>query len=335
MLMHMKYLIHQEHRPISYLDFIRFEIGGIEYKMAHGTFRNNISSFKKDGLVEIAYASSIKFYTLRGVKFSNASRIAVTGNHMGVPSSSASVSSLSAASASPTPSSLSSNPLYRIIRDLPLNKNSVHDIHLRFASPQIYAIVSSSITNKALGYDYAVNTRSKDILLRVWEIDGLLIKVSIHRTDIVSVVIGCSFIPITLDVNGVIRLTNALSIVEDRLSRIVEGSRLDKDSKVIGGSVNRSGHWQRHARTVPVHTQWTVTMWHFGADGSIEYAGEKFSATWETAEDILVRAYCKVMADKRTRIRLERQEYPRTTLADAIEQKINSNQRSGGQPDEA
>ena len=64
-------------------------------------------------------------------------------------------------------------------------------------------------------------------------------------------------------------------------------------------------------------------MWHFGADASIEYSGDKFSVAWGTAESVLVRAYSKVMKDTGTRIRLERQEYPRVTLADAIEQKLS------------
>ena len=63
-------------------------------------------------------------------------------------------------------------------------------------------------------------------------------------------------------------------------------------------------------------------MWHFGNDALTEYSGEKFSVTWETAEDALVRAYSKVMNDNKTRIRLERQEYPKATLADMIEQKL-------------
>jgi hypothetical protein len=68
-------------------------------------------------------------------------------------------------------------------------------------------------------------------------------------------------------------------------------------------------------------------MWHFGADALIEYSGHKFNVTWETAEKV-IRAYDKLMADDKTRIRLERQEYPKATLADLIEQKINQNQRS-------
>ena len=106
-------------------------------------------------------------------------------------------------------------------------------------------------------------------------------------------------------------MTNALSVVEDRLSRLVEG-----DAHIIS--------------TIPRYSEWIVTMWHFGADASVEYSGDKFSVAWEIAENVLVRAYSKLMADNRTRIRLERQEYPSTTLADAIEQKINGNYRSGG-----
>ena len=189
-----------------------------------------------------------------------------------------------------------------------------------------------------MGYDYTMNTRSKDVLLRVWELSGLLTKVTIHRTDTVSVVIGCSLTPIELDMNGVIRLTNVLSVVEDRLSRLIEGSNVVKDSVIVDGGGGSALIHPNDLHThgiIPKYFEWIVTMWHFGADASIEYSGDKFSVTWGTAENVLVRAYSKVMGDNKTRIRLERQEYPRTTLADAIEQKINSNQRSGGQPDEA
>ena len=331
MIMHIHYLVHDERRPFSYLDFMRFEISGQVYMMKHGTFRNYISRLIKEGLIEISYKSNITFYSLRGVKFDKVSRIVMTGNHTGVHSSSTSVSTVSHTT------SLSSNPIYRIIRDLPLGKHSIHDLHLRFISPQIYAITSLAISNGTLGYDYTMNTRSKDVLLRVWELSGLLTKVTIHRTDTVSVVIGCSLTPIELDVNGVIRLTNALSVVEDRLSRLIEGSNVVKDTVIVdvgGGRVNSPNDLHTHG-IIPKYSEWIVTMWHFGADASIEYSGDKFSVTWGTAENVLVRAYSKVMGDHKTRIRLERQEYPRTTLADAIEQKINSNQRSGGQPDEA
>jgi hypothetical protein len=329
MILHIYYLVHDEHRPFSYLDFMRFEVDGQEYKMTHGTFRNNISCLIKEGLVEVSYKSDITFYTLGGIKFDKASRISMTRNHAGVPCSSASVSSpLSAATAAASPStlSLSSNPLYRIIRNLPLNKNSVHDIHLRFSCPQIYELTSSSISTEAFCYDCAVNSRSKDILLRAWKSNGLLTKVSIHRTDTVSAVIGCSLNPIPLDIKGVIRLTNLLAVVEDRLSRIAEGSHAYKNTVVTGGT-DSSGDLHRHGHEckIPSYSQWIVTLWHFGADALVEYSGEKFSTTWEIAENVLVKAYSKTMIDNRARFRLERQEYPWINLADAIAQKIDGN----------
>jgi hypothetical protein len=307
MVMHIYHLVHEELRPFSYVDFIKFEVDGQEYRMTHGTFRNNISRLMKEGLVDISYKSNVTFYTLTGVKFNRASRLAVTGNHTGVPIIS---------STSTPPLQISSNPLYRIIRDLPLDKNSVHDIRLRFASPRIYAIISSLISKNALGYDYTVNSRSKDIILSAWKIKGLLIKVTTHRTDTVSVVIGCSLNPIALDFNGVIKLTSALSVVEERLSRLVEGSHYIKGFSVTRGNDRSSRDSCRNTSIIPAYSEWTVTMWHFGADASVEYSGE-------TAEDALLRAYSKVMHDSKTRIRLERQEYPKTTLADIIEQKLS------------
>jgi hypothetical protein len=70
-------------------------------------------------------------------------------------------------------------------------------------------------------------------------------------------------------------------------------------------------------------------MWHFGVDASVEYTGEKFSATWEVGEHALIRAYSKETVEaqgsairNRNIIRLERQEYPSKTLQDAIQEKL-------------
>jgi hypothetical protein len=313
MIMHIYHLVHDERRPFSYLDFMKFKVDELEYRMTHGTFRNNISSLMKEGLVEVSYRSHITFYTLRGVKFDKASRIAMTSNHMGVASIPITISP-----AESSPVFISSNPLYRLLRDLPLDKNSVHDIHLRFASPQIYAIIYSSISKRSFGSNYTINSRSKDILLPAWKVRDLLIKATIHRTDTVSIVIGCSLNPIALDANGIIRLTNALSIVEERLSRLVEQSLIVGCFKTIEDIDSSS----RYHDILPSHSEWIVTMWHFGADALTEYSGEKFSVTWETAESTLVRAYSKMMNDHKTRIRLERQGYPKATLADIIEQRL-------------
>lgn len=329
MIMHIYHLVHDERRPFTYLDFMKFKVDELEFKMSHGTFRNNISSLMKEGLVEVSYKSHITFYTLRGVKFDKASRITMTGNHTGVGLSSISIST--SLSTTPSVSSLSSNPLYRILKDLPLGKSSVHDIRLRFNSPQIYTTMFSAISGKSLGYDGTINSRSKDILLPAWKIRDLLVKATIHRTDTVSIMLGCSLNPISLDFKGIIRLTNALSIVEERIARLVEGSRniagFDVIDANIGFDCSSSNRSNYLGIVIPSLSEWIVTMWHFGADALTEYSGEKFSVTWETAEDVLIRAYSKIMNDDRTRIRLERQEYPKAALADIIEQKLSSNRR--------
>ena len=317
MIIHMHYLVYNDQRPFSYIDFMEFEVHDKKFQMSHGTFRNYISRLIKEGLVEVAYKSNITFYTLRGKKFDKASRLAMTGNHTGVCRSSKAVST-----PPPSVSSLSSNPLYRILKDLPLDKSSVHDIRLRFNSPKIYTVMFSAISGKSLGYDGTINSRSKDILLPAWKIRDLLVKATFHRTDTVSIIIGCSLNPISLDFKGIIRLTNALSIVEERISRLIEGSH-----NAYGFDCSSPYRSHYHGIGIPSFSEWTVTMWHFGADALTEYSGEKFSVTWETAEDVLIRAYSKVMNDDRKRIRLERQEYPKATLADIIEQKLSSDRR--------
>lgn len=154
---------------------------------------------------------------------------------------------------------------------------------------------------------------SKDIRLPVWDIKDLSVKTTVHRTDTVSVVVGGSYHPIAVDFNGIIRLSNALTSVEGRLSNLIQES---SRSTAIGK--------QGVGRLVPDHMGWVVTMWHFGVDGVTEYTGEKFSCMWEMGQNALIRAYTKDFRNGNTRIRLERQEYPRKTLAYAIEEKLNS-----------
>ena len=101
--------------------------------------------------------------------------------------------------------------------------------------------------------------------------------------------------------------------IEERLSNLIkESSRSSTTGKEDDG------------RLVPDHMGWIITMWHFGVDGRTEYTGEKFSCTWEVGQNALIRAYTKDFRDGRTRIRLEKQEYPRRSLTHAIEEKLNS-----------
>ena len=203
-------------------------------------------------------------------------------------------------------SSVDNCSIYRLIQNLPIGRNALHDIHLRFNVEGIWPVLSTT---------FKIDSFSKDIRLPEWEIRDLSVKTTVHRTDTVSVVVGGSYHPIAVDFNGIIRLSNALTSVEERLSNSIQESRTSTGK-------------QDDDRVVPDHMGWIVTMWHFGVDGVTEYTGEKFSCTWEVGQNALIRAYTKDFRNGNTRIRLERQEYPRKSLAYAIEEKLNSTRTS-------
>ena len=271
---HMTYIVLLENRPFSYRDFLHFQLDGIEYAMTHGTFRNKISKLIKDGIVELSYYSTCAFYTLKGHKFGKS----VTHNHTLV----------------------HNDPLYKMLQDIPFEKQSIHDIRLRLKVPNIWQIF-------AINPNFHRNKRSEDIVIPTWNKDSALIRIIIHKTDTVSVTIGCSLQPIPLDANGIINFFNLLVRVEEKLQSILDNSGLVNDDKKY--------------ISIPEYRQWIVTMWHFGRDASVEYTGERFCISVEKLQHVLTRIYVKDFNGK-NRIRIERQEYPKKTLIDAIEEKL-------------
>ena len=146
------------------------------------------------------------------------------------------------------------------------------------------------------------------IRLRPWpcKIRDLDIMVTVQPTDTVSIVIGCSFCPVAVDIHGVVRLSESLAILRERLSKLIEECKTDD-------TLNPA---------IPDHMTWTVTMWHFGADALITYEGEKIYTSWEVGQHALITAYSKDWKDGKRRIRIEKQEYPKKSLADALEEKL-------------
>lgn len=55
-------------------------------------------------------------------------------------------------------------------------------------------------------------------------------------------------------------------------------------------------------------------MWHFGG-------GKSFRVSWKAAENVLAAFYIKVWKDGKSRIQIERQEYPRKPLDEAFDEK--------------
>ncbi|MGA9845466.1 MAG: hypothetical protein WBQ25_24475, partial [Nitrososphaeraceae archaeon] len=221
---HMASIVLSEHRPFCFLDFLQFEVNGFKHSTAHGTFRNKISKLIKKGKVEVSYRSYQTFYTLKGRKFGKS----MTRNHTGV-----------------TARLRKSNWIYETINNLPLDNNSLHNIRLSFQVRDSWSILSSNSIFK-------LNPRNKDIRLPGICVDDLLIGVTIHRSDTVSVIVSCSYSPIAIDIAGIIRLSNSLTRIEERLANYMEQSGL------------LLGLGSKEDLTIPNHMTWIVKMWHLG-----------------------------------------------------------------------
>jgi hypothetical protein len=187
---------------------------------------------------------------------------------------------------------LSNHPVYRIIQNFPFGQRALHDIRLRFEVKGIYGIFSSQC-NKS--------PNSDDISLPRWTINDLENIATVHPKDTVSIIMGCSFCPVAVDVNGVVRLSNALATTKERISNLANNSL-----------------------SIPDHMSWIVTMWHFGADTTTTYTRKKFYASWEEAQHALITVYIKDWKDGKSRVRIEKQEYPQKSLAEALEEKLYS-----------
>jgi hypothetical protein len=122
-----------------------------------------------------------------------------------------------------------------------------------------------------LSKKYKPNDVSKDIVVSVLKTSQLKIFTTVHRTDTVTVVVSCSNTPVATDTYGLIRLSTALTRVEERLSRIVDEC----------GSLLPGGY---ESIPIPTSDTWQATMWHFGYDSPLEYAGPRFCATWKDGQ---------------------------------------------------
>ena len=272
---HMASIVFSEGRPFSFKDFLHFTVDGKIYKMAPGTFRNKVLALKKNGEVELDYNSGIAFYTLIGHRFGKP----MTPNHTVVHHN---------------------DPTYNMLQNLPVDKHSIHDIRLRFNVPGIWTLLSNN-------QHFNRNEKSQDIAIPSWIRNNVIVRIFIHKTDTVSVILGCSLHPIPLDFNGIIRFFNLLVRIEERLQSILNNSTPINSNKKYN--------------SIPDYRKWVVTMWHFGRDASVEYAGERFCISVERLQHILTRIYVKDFNGK-NRIRVERQEYPKKTLIDAIDEKL-------------
>ena len=109
-------------------------------------------------------------------------------------------------------------PCHRLsfIDSLPTDKHALHDIRFRFKVDNIWTVIATNYP------ELRPNEVSKDISLEPIVTHDLTIKTTIHHTDTVSVMVECSQTPVAVDINGLVRLSNALTHVEERLLRYIE-----------------------------------------------------------------------------------------------------------------
>ncbi|MGA7900848.1 MAG: hypothetical protein WCA39_18535 [Nitrososphaeraceae archaeon] len=146
------------------------------------------------------------------------------------------------------------------IDTLPSERHSVRDIRLRFKTEEIWSTIRRTHP------ELIPNEVGKDISLLSILMYDMEAKTVVHHSDTVSVIVSCSMKPVVVDHGGLIRLSNILTSVEERLLALVTGC-----------PHTISPLPQIH---IPNHNSWIVTMWHFGTDSLSEYAGEKFEMTW-------------------------------------------------------
>jgi hypothetical protein len=185
-----------------------------------------------------------------------------------------------------------------MIKNLPMDKHSIHDIHLKFKATNIYKTFSNNTP-------YPITETNKAIAIPSWTKNNAIVKITINKNDTVTVIIGCSLEPIPLDYNGIIRFSTILARVEGFLDGVT-------------GTVN----YYKLDQSIPQYGRWIITRWDFGRDSSESYKGDKFEVMVENAQRIFARIYVKD-CHKVKRIRTEVIECPRKTVFDAIQEKLN------------
>jgi hypothetical protein len=351
MLEHLAYLVLHEHRSACCRDFLNFDINGVPYALQQGTIRNNLSQLRRLGQIELEYTSICAFYTLPGYRRQK-TLSTMTPDHTSVISSRRrDLASLIQRLAFDTAS----------VHDIRLRftVTGIYDALSMLSSPPSTETSgadaadhrdTTALPDPAAACTAAVSTRkrSKDLVLHIMRLDkGLAGKVTVHRGDTVSVILACSEMPIRLDIGGLVRLTSALVRIEERLASLID-TAMRRHAEVSDGSAERlsspAANFAAEATAadsgsllvIPECGSWIVTMWHIGFDSLERYAGEKFEVAWEDFEGEWIRAYSKQIATngerdtrgkkakKRGIIRIERQEYPRDKLRDAVEARLLS-----------
>lgn len=164
-------IVQIENRPFSYIDFIpHFSVFGRDWSIGDGTFRNKVSSLLKCGMINVVYYSPQAFYTLKGIQFHKP--IITTVDHTRVKHPLLSLLRQQFEGEQQPQNNnrrIANHPIYRVIQNIPFDRNALHDIRLRLRVDGIWNMFRIH-SEKYEGF----NPINKDILLRQLEWINLL-----------------------------------------------------------------------------------------------------------------------------------------------------------------
>ena len=176
--------------------------------------------------------------------------------------------------------------------------------------------------------DSSMNIHNRDILFPTWKFNNdILIRVTVHKTDTVSIIVACTLRPIPINYDGISKFTEMLTRTEERITNMIKNiqGKDDKNNDPLNSQNNIAATAAASIINIPHYNAWIITMWHFGADSMLQCTGEKFSITVKDGKNVLFRVYTKQREGKDTRLRIERQECPRKSIIDAINEKLDKN----------
>jgi len=275
MLKHIEEIVIGQKRAFCISDFRPFEYDGKEYSPKYGTVRNIISKLRKQQKIIFLFKSGVSYYSLPGHEFAKK----VTLDHAGV-----------------IPTIGRQTPLYKWLKNRPREKQSLHDIRLTFVAKGLSSAASKKFPD-------SIEVSNRDVGLPSLQFsEDIIVKITVHHSDTVSIAIACSSRPMVIDIPDILYLIEILTRVETKLASLCGTSAI-----------------------IPRYTTWIVKMWHFGFDLLDRYDGEKFHITFEEGISDLWRIYSKRWKDDTVKVRVEHQECPNRPVIEAILDKLYEN----------
>jgi hypothetical protein len=177
--------------------------------------------------------------------------------------------------------------MLNILENLKYEKPSIHDIAIKVKS-DLHVHIDHKNMNKS----------NKLIQLKFHPVPDVIAKILVYP-DTIQIHIACTNSPIIYDISGAVRL-----------------------SSLLGSLFTMLQYWSNFRASIVPLSEWIVTHYHFGKDGTEEYSGQAFHVTFEDFTTGLIRYYSKKINGKMYP-RIEQVQTPQTTMANEIKKMLD------------